>query len=71
VKRLVAAPAALPAPGRVPPQASLAAARTAAPPAAQAGAPASPAGARSGHLPQPLPDASALLDEAFGPEPGQ
>ncbi len=74
VKRLVAAPAALPAPDRVPPQVSLAAARTSAPPAAQAAAQAgaaSPAGARSGHLPQPLPDASALLDEAFGPEPGQ
>ena len=52
VKRLVTAPAALPAPAAGP-----ARRQAAAPPRAAA------------HLPRPLPDASAVLDEAFGAEP--
>jgi hypothetical protein len=60
VKRLVSAPAALPAPDQAPPAARaapIAVARPAPRTAARA--------ARSARL----PDVSALLDEAFGPEP--
>jgi len=56
VKRLVATPAALPAP-------AAAAARRPAPAAAQVAPP------RPGPRPGALPDASAVLDEAFGAEP--
>jgi len=59
VKRLVAAPAALPAPGQAP--------------AAAPVAPAAPAGlsrrAAPAPAPPPLPDARPLLDQAFGAEP--
>jgi hypothetical protein len=59
VKRLVTAPAALPAPGQAP---------AAAPPAAAAPA-TRPRQAAPAPAPPPLPDARPLLDQAFGAEP--
>jgi hypothetical protein len=62
VKRLVTAPAALPAPGQAPTAAPAALATPATPATLSPRAAPAPA-------PPPLPDARPLLDQAFGAEP--